>query len=505
MGIRVNGGLKSGDTFIDGQSRKDDIGAIALDYRGERLRVALDAYRFNQKTDGGTGLFAGIADGLSSIPRAPDGGTNMYPGIWVNQKTEGTVLSGEFDINRDWTAFAKVGAMRFNSSGFQGGGVSNLEANGNANIMPVIFPVINRNNSGEVGVRGRFATGLVNHDLVVSASRVNRVFSSAFAWVSSGPFNIYSPPSVLPDSAWPTDPGNPYKSSELMLQSVAVADTISMLNDRALLTLGVRHQNVESKNFNTTGAVTSGYDKSAMTPLVGLVVKPYKDISLYANYIQGLSQGTTVGSTYKNAGEIFPPYKTKQYEMGVKFDLGKVITTLSAFQISNPSTISVSNGVDQLPTLSLNGEQRNRGLEWSMAGEVTPHLRLLGGVTYIDARLTKTQGGTNDGHHAPGVAPLAINMGADWDVPGVPGLAVNGRVVYTAPQYYGNNDALKIPSWTTFDIGARFTATIGGTSVVLRATVRNLSNKNYWSSVQGSSNLTLGAPRTFALTASVDF
>lgn len=68
------------------------------------------------------------------------------------------------------------------------------------------------------------------------------------------------------------------------------------------------------------------------------------------------------------------PYQTKQYEVGAKLDLGQFAHTLSLFQIAKPSayTDPVSN------VYGVYGEQRNRGIEWDLFGELTPELRLLG-------------------------------------------------------------------------------------------------------------------------------
>ena len=58
----------------------------------------------------------------------------------------------------------------------------------------------------------------------------------------------------------------------------------------------MRLQRVQSTNYNlTTGVQTSGYDQSAVTPSVALVLKPFwQNVSFYGNFIQGLQQGTVV-------------------------------------------------------------------------------------------------------------------------------------------------------------------------------------------------------------------
>jgi iron complex outermembrane receptor protein len=149
-----------------------------------------------------------------------------------------------------------------------------------------------------------------------------------------------------------------------------VADTLSLLQDRLQLTLGARHQRVNQK--------MKGYDESAVTPMLGLVAKPWgEDLSFYANYIEGLSPGLEVGSTYANAGETFAPYKSKQMEAGVKWRRAGWTNTLSLFQIEKPST-TIDTAAN---TLKLNGEQRNRGVEWNTFGAVSSSLRVLGGIT----------------------------------------------------------------------------------------------------------------------------
>jgi iron complex outermembrane receptor protein len=366
-------------------------------------------------------------------------------------------------------------------------------------------PSFARTRSAEIGVWGRFQTGAVSHAPALSASYLNRDSGGGFTFAPSPhPTNIYSP-APIGDYLVPASAADVPKTSETTLSGFALADTLGFMNDRMLLTLGVRRQNVKATNFDeTTGAVTSSYDASAWTPMVGLVAKATDDLSLYANYIEGLSQGTTVGSGFQNAGEVFPPYKTRQIEVGAKLQTGSFTNTLSLFQIEQPSTLT-DNSTVPLPTLRLNGEQRNRGIEWATFGELTRSLRVLGGVTYLEGTLTRTQDGLEDGNEAAGTPPWMANLGLDWDLPGLPGLAVNGRVTYTSAQYVDSANTLELPSWTRLDLGARYATRLGGKPVVFRASVDNVFDKDYWQGVFFNGSVTLGAPRTYRLTATVDF
>ncbi|WP_321942161.1 TonB-dependent receptor [Paraburkholderia tropica] len=501
-GVRVNGVYGNGDTYIDGQSKKDYSGAVALDYRGDRVRLALDAWRFRRELDGGSSLNPVLSSSLTSVPKAPSGSTNLYPGTYSKNTTQAAILSGEFDINDAWTAYAKIGHMSYDYRGVFGS-ASGLQQNGDITAYLNDYPMHMTGTSGETGLRGKLNTGPIEHSLVLSASYVKQVSSYAYS-SSSQATNIYNPSAI---SSWPDDPGALAKGSDSTLSGIALADTLHFANDRVLLTLGARDQRVQANNYDTTtGALTSSYDKSAVTPMVGLVVKPRENLSLYANYIEGLSQGSTVGTGYANAGEIFAPYKTKQMEIGAKLETGTFTNTLSLFQISKPSTTTDSSDASALPTMRLDGEQRNRGIEWNVFGELTRGVRVLGGVTYTQGRLVKTQSGTNNGNQAPGAAPWAANLGSEWDIPGIPGLTVDGRVIYTSSQYVNSANTLKIPSWTRVDVGARYATRIYDRPVVFRAGIRNLFGRDYWEGVYTYSGfLSLGAARTFMLSATMDF
>lgn len=470
--------------------------------------MSLDAYRLQNKLSGARALNATVANWsgapswLSSMPAAPDGRTNVVPGApEFKETTQAAILGGEYDFNDSWTGYAKLGVGRTEADGFYDF-VYDVQANGDGDLSLFDSPQFVRTKTGETGLRGRLQTGAISHALALSASYLNRDRGGAFAF-SSQPTNIYRPAPVSVD--WPVFGDRTPKTSETTLSGLALADTLGFIDDHVLLTLGVRRQNVKTTNFDSdTGAETSGYDASAWTPMAGLVVKPTDDLSLYANYIQGLSEGTTVGSDFQNAGEIFPPYKTDQIEAGAKLQTGSFTNTISLFQIAKPSTIA-DNSTTPLPTLRLDGEQRNRGIEWTIFGELTRGLRMLGGATFTQAKLTKTQDGLQDGNQAAGVPPWSVNLGLDWDVPGLQGLALNGRVINTSSQYVDNFNSLKMPSWTRLDLGARYATTLGGRPGVFRAGVDNVFDKNYWQDVFYSGSVNPGAPRIFRLSASIDF
>jgi iron complex outermembrane recepter protein len=276
---------------------------------------------------------------------------------------------------------------------------------------------------------------------------------------------------------------------------------MSVLDERVLLTLGVRRQGVEANNYlSNVGTLLNSYDKSATTPVIGLVVRPRDNVSLYANYIEGLSRGDIAPSQpgVSNGSELLPPHIAKQYEAGIKVDFGRVATTFSAFEISKGSGEVVGGRA------AATAETQVRGLEFNVFGELRPDIRVLGGVSLLDGTLTKSAIAANVGNTPIGVPNVQANIGAEWDLPWVSGLTLNGAVIYTGRQFVDAANKQPIPEWTRLDLGARYTTAINGRKTVFRANVQNVTGENYWSSVASFGTFFLGAPRTYLLSMTVD-
>ena len=498
FGVRLNVAGSGGDLPQDGS--KENLGAVALglDYQAERFRLDGDINYQNRTTDARSGLLFPPPPGVD-IGAAPDARRNFFPS-WTYWKTKewSGALRAEYDLTPDWTVYGAIGARKHDFESLQTSWLM-LDGNGDIGAVPARLNENLLSKTGEVGLRGRFNTGAVKHEPSISASALDIDYSSARIRSRTVFSNLYDPADLpKPDIA---RPGDLPKTSESRLYSVALADKISFLDDRVQVIAGFRHQRIESTNFDAaTGRSTSEYAKSAVTPAFALTVRPTQRLSLYGNYIEGLSQGGTAPEGSINAGEMFAPEIAKQIEVGGKYDFGEFFTTLSAFQIEKPSSFL---DPDTRRYVS-NGQQRNRGLELLVQGDAAPGVRLLGGVAYTDARLTRTEGGANDGNWAPAVPRFQFNAAAEWDTPFLPGLTVTARMLRTSQQYVDVGNTQTIPGWTRFDLGARYAFNASGTPMVVRATVENVFNKNYWQSA-AREGLTVGAPRTVLLSVSAEF
>ena len=503
FGVRFNGVYRDGNLAIDRQSQEFGVATLGFDYRAERFRVDFDlGYQLQDLNSDRRSI--GLAGGLMVVPTPPDSSTNWsQPWNFTETKHAYGAMRGEFDLTENWTA----------NVGFGGSIRRNSTKNDNATVQDALgtltsqfFPGSSYDDysSGQAGLRGTFNTGFVHHSFVLAGSKYWQESGSVSTNRPNIPnLSIYNPVFVPEiDFGLLASPEGAPRTRESELSSLALADTVSILDERVQLTAGFIWQQVENENFDrTTQNVTSSYNEYALSPGAALVVRPWEFVSLYANFIQGLTQGNTAPDVAANAGEIFAPTKTEQYEAGLKFDFGNVAATLSFFQISQPNAFTDPD----TNIFSVNGEQRNRGMEIQTFGEVTRGVRILGGLSLIDAELTQTQGGTNEGNEAPGVPPVQLNLGGEWDTPFLPGFTLRALVAYTSSNFYDPANTLEIPSWTRLDLGARYATQAYGVPITIRANVENVADADYWSAVQGDRRIGLSAPRTFLLSSSFNF
>ncbi|WP_287803870.1 TonB-dependent receptor [Diaphorobacter sp.] len=495
FGVRFNGSYRDGSTPIDHQHREASLGALALDYTTERTQVTVDLIRQHEDVQAPTRrpfLTAGLA-----VPAAPDARRNITQRWeWYDSTEDSALLKARHAFNDRWSVFASVGAARstvdrlFNTPTI-------TSAAGDTHVTPTRAQFDIERQIAEAGLRGRFTTGAASHQATLQWSHYEDRYRMGSVAGTAYTSNLYAPIEQPPQSVGA--PATRPQRSATQLRGVALSDTMGLLDERLLVTLGLRHQRVDSDNFDANGVRTATYSQSAVTPLAGVVFKPWQNVSLYANYIEGLSKGDTAPSGAVNAGEIFAPYKTRQQEVGIKVDHGRLMTTASVFQIRKPSGYLQNNrfGVD--------GKQRNRGLELTVYGEPAAGWRLYGGATWIDAELARTSSPATQGNTAVGVPRTQFTVNAEHDLALVPGLTATAGLIYTSAQYADQANLQRLPSWTTVDLGLRYRLQLAGRSTVLRATVRNATGRDYWAGSSTWGTLLVGAPRSVLVSATVDF
>ncbi len=500
LGLRAGATYYSGDTAVNNQTAERLALTLGFDYRSDRTRIEADIGYLRRDVgafQGGIFLAAG-----QQLPPAPYARQSSYQ-PW--ERLQGNDVYGslkfEHDIVEGLTGFIKAGARRSNyTSVFFNQNIVNY--GGNTTILSAgQFASTVESLSLEAGLRANFHTGPIKHEAALIGDYLktqNFTFNNPI--VAALNSNIYNP-TFIPQPSFFGFRTQPPLTSDSVYGSVGIVDALSFNGDMFQIIGGARLQRLQTANYSiATGLPTNGNNQTVVSPSASFVFRPVKEVMLYGNYIQALQQGPIAPAGTLNAGLQFSPFVTNQFEVGVKADFGFVGATLSAFQITLPTSYTdVATN-----TFVTNGQQRNQGIEFMAFGEPAPGLKLLGGFTALNAIQMNTQGGLTNGKQVVGTTPFQASLGLDWDTPYVKGLGVMGRAVYNGQVYLNAANTQAAPPWTRFDAGLRYTFDrTDGKPVTLRANVINLFDANYW--IATTSFFFQNPPRTFLLSLTADF
>ena len=127
---------------------------------------------------------------------------------------------------------------------------------------------------------------------------------------------------------------------------------------------------------------------------------------------------------------MIQPERGEQFEIGARAELleGRLTANLALFDITkeNVATADPDNFGSSVAT----GEQRSRGVELDIAGEILPGWNIIANYAYTDAEITSDNRG-NEGNRLTGVPENNINLWTTYDIQNGPleglgfGLGVN--------------------------------------------------------------------------------
>jgi len=514
-GVRFNAAYRDGGTAVDDEKARTSVVALGVDWRSRDVRLSADlGWQDNQLTRTRPSV---TVNGLSAMPALPDNKANYaQPWTYSNERDTFGTLRGEWDLNDAVTAWAAYGARRSKEANRLGNLTVTDAATGDGTFYRFENGRKDSVDTGEAGLRGKLRTGSVGHEWVVSASVFSLDTKNGYAmdFLNTQPTNLYTPArSTLPAFSDSVYVGNsvddPRLNTRIRNRSVAIGDTLSLLDDSLLITLGLRHQTLKVDSISATvrfldtitpGGVVTTYDRSKTSPVAGVVYRLSRQLSVYGNYIEGLNKGDSLAAQNGLPARDLAPYASKQKEVGLKYDGGRLGFGASYFTTDKPRAVLAQD--------TAQGEDRHRGVELTAFGMATRELKVLGGLTWLDARQHGTGVAATEGKRTLGIARVQANLGAEWEVPALQGLALDARVVHTGKVFADSANTLRVPAWTRLDAGARYLFEVQGTLLTLRARIDNLTNRKYWASAGGypdQSYLVVGQPRSVNLSLAADF
>jgi len=268
---------------------------------------------------------------------------------------------------------------------------------------------------------------------------------------------------------------NDNTSTELNVFSAYIQDEIELIEELQLV-LGARFDSFDIEVYDNLANQVSSRKDQEISPRLGLIYKPYDNLSIYASYSETFLPQS--GEQFADLGdEGLEPDEYINLEAGVKWDWNERLSlTTSIFELQQDAI--VSDGVGGSRT----EESEITGLELQLQGAITDKWNVSAGYSYLD------------GEQADGKRPreLPRNMFSMWNTYKVTeqfGLGLG--LIYQDESFITEDNDAKLPSYVRVDAAAYYTLT---ENVRLQLNIENLTDELYYPNAHSTHQATVGAP-----------
>jgi iron complex outermembrane receptor protein len=346
-------------------------------------------------------------------------------------------------------------------------------------------------------VSGRFSTGAIKHQLLfgVNLSRLDNFNNFGVDLAELTPLDIYNPiyrqpeigriDTVYEDGARVTDALGIYLQDQ-----IAIADNLKLL-------LGGRLDWFTQTNRNFLDDTEASQSGNAFTPRLGIVYQPIPPISLYASYSRSFNP--TEGRAAD--GNLFQPERGTQYEVGIKADLNRQLSTTLAFYSLTRSNLLTPDPNDSRFSIQT-GKQRSRGIELDVSGRILPGWNIFAGYAYTDARIVEDNN-FEAGSRLTNAPEHSFNLWTTYEIQSgnLQGLGFGLGLFFIGERAGDLDNSFEVPSYlrtdaTLFYRRDRFRVALN---------IKNLFDTNYFVSVIGRDFALRGEPFTVQGTVSWQF
>jgi len=342
-------------------------------------------------------------------------------------------------------------------------------------------------------ITGEFAAGSLRHQLVTGINLYRLDSSNVNNRGSAPTIDIFNP--VYGQPLGPSNPVND-ASSQIDVLGVYLQDQVALL-DNLKLVLGGRFDIANFSRTDRLNETTASQQYESFSPRVGLVYQPIQPLSLYASF----SRSFEVTASVFGANPTPEPEFGTQYEVGIKADISdRLATTLAFYNLTrtNVPTPDLEN-----PGFSIFvGEQRSRGIDFSLTGEVLPGWNLIIGYALTDARITKDNR-FDVGNSINNVPLHSFNLWSTYEIQDglAEGLGFGLGLFYVGDRQGDLANTFEIPSYLRTD------AAIFYDRENFRAALnfRNLFDVDYFESAVSINRVFPGAPFTVIGSLSWEF
>lgn len=340
-------------------------------------------------------------------------------------KDQSLFLSLDQKLFKDWIWSTQYAYMDMNYDGGSWWGTFDPADKNIFNRTVSNWQAVGKNHIFQTYLRGSLNTGNIVHKIIAGFDYGDRKYNADFSGYGPGvyPINIQNvqygvdPSTLPPDSFYTLNPAAPfYNDQGVKYTSYYAQDQIEMFNNKLRLTLAGRY---------TSGTTFAGYpyysegnvvpkDKAGeFTPRVGASYSFSDDFSAYGVFDKTFVPQSAIqySETNPEGVPLTTPFRGQNLEVGIKKDWfgGKWNSTFAVYDIRRQN-IFTSDPARPGSGLSVaTGEQRARGFEADIKGEIVKGLNVVINYAYTDAKTIKDSDASKIGQQSPGNAKNVQN------------------------------------------------------------------------------------------------
>jgi len=529
LGLRVNVVDEALRPRFDQANGSRQMLAVALAANlspATTLSANLETHRKQQPSVPGLGLLDANGDGVGdAFPARIQPRLNLNNQPWSQPfatSSSSAELALTHQINADWHTRVALNAQRLQIDDRLAfpDGCSNaatyvypgLCANGDVDIYDYRSEGEQRKLwSWEARLEGQFnALGAPHRTRLGLSGRsasADLAPMQAYNWV--GTTNIDAP-LLLPADATLASPNTDSRERAL----AAYATLSSTWHPGVQSFVGLRSTRLNRSSERSDGARAISFKQTVTTPWAGLTWQPNASAMLYASWGQGaeLEAVPNRPDRFANAGQVLPALKSRQAELGLKWQMDpRLLLTAAAFRINKPSPDDMpATEAAGLPTQVAGAKTaRHQGLELTASGRVNAAWSLQASLMALDAKYTQAVDPTLLGQRVTNLPRVKASLFADVKLAALPGLSVNALAVLESGKTVTADGRVKLPSSWQLDAGVAYAQRVAGKAFTWRLTIENLTDRTYWreapTTYWGGVYLFASTPRTARASLTVDF
>ncbi|HCF30602.1 MAG TPA: TonB-dependent siderophore receptor, partial [Cyanobacteria bacterium UBA11049] len=340
---------------------------------------------------------------------------------------------------------------------------------------------------------GRFATGSIDHQVLFGVD-VARVFQAEVIRRAPGdPINIFDPDYGAPIPALEETDNFNIKLDTL---GIFLQDQIALADNVKLLVSG-RFDIADQSSTDNLAETTTTQNDTAFSPVVGVVYQPIEPISLYASYSRSFAPNTSVGFD----GSLLEPTRGTQYEAGIRAELTAALAaTLAAYEITKTNIATTPN--NSAFSIAV-GEQRSRGIEFDISGEISPGWNIIASYSYTNAEITESED-YPVGNKVPNVPHNKASLWTTYEFQngGLEGLGLGLGLFYVDARQGDLENSFELPSYMRTDAAIYYKQNNWRAAI----NFQNLFGIRYFETSElGRTTVIPGAPLTVVGSFTVEF